>query len=92
MYTRTCIYRHMYTHAYIYKHVYTHVYIINLSIQEFLRDPEDPGVLLDETRDLGLVVCRGTAVVLVCPTQGMEEIANPFTIDDDDEDEDEDEE
>lgn len=23
-------------------------------------------------------VCRGTAVMLVAPTQGMEEIANPF--------------
>ena len=41
-------------------------------------DPEDPYKLLDETRDLGLVVCRGTAVVLVAPTDGMEEIENPF--------------
>ena len=46
--------------------------------KEYLRDPEDPSVLLDDMRDLGLVVCRGTAVVLVCPTDGMEEIANPF--------------
>ena len=27
---------------------------------------------------LGLVVCRGTQVSLICPSDGMEEIANPF--------------
>lgn len=32
----------------------------------------------DQTRTLGLIVCRGTAVTLVAPTTGMEEIANPF--------------
>jgi U6 snRNA-associated Sm-like protein LSm7 len=32
----------------------------------------------DQTRTLGLVVCRGTAVTLIAPTTGMEEIANPF--------------
>ena len=41
-------------------------------------DPDDPLKLTDETRRLGLVVCRGTAVVLVCPVDGMEAIANPF--------------
>ena len=30
------------------------------------------------TRTLGLVVGRGTSVVLVCPTDGMEAIENPF--------------
>jgi hypothetical protein len=30
------------------------------------------------TRPLGLVVCRGTQVSLICPADGMEEIANPF--------------
>ncbi|EDO41002.1 predicted protein [Nematostella vectensis] len=45
---------------------------------EYLRDPDDPLKLSDETRQLGLVVCRGTAVVLVCPMDGMEAIANPF--------------
>ena len=29
-------------------------------------------------RELGVVVCRGTSVTLVCPREGMEEIANPF--------------
>ena len=33
----------------------------------------------DKTRTLGLTVARGTAVVLVGPVEGSEEIANPFT-------------
>lgn len=43
-----------------------------------LTDPDDPFKLTDETRQIGLAVCRGTAVVLVCPVDGMEPIANPF--------------
>ncbi|XP_043690676.1 sm-like protein LSM7 [Telopea speciosissima] len=46
---------------------------------EFLRDPDDPLKTTDQTRTLGLIVCRGTAVMLVSPTDGTEEIANPFT-------------
>ncbi|XP_071941278.1 U6 snRNA-associated Sm-like protein LSm7 [Antedon mediterranea] len=45
---------------------------------EFLRDPDDPYKLTEDTRILGLVVCRGTSVVLICPAEGMEPIANPF--------------
>jgi len=41
-------------------------------------DPDDPYKLTDDTRQLGLVVCRGTSVVLICPVDGMEAIANPF--------------
>lgn len=41
-------------------------------------DPADPYKLTDETRELGLVVCRGTQVSLISPTDGMEEIENPF--------------
>uniref|UniRef100_A0A182QZG3 U6 snRNA-associated Sm-like protein LSm7 n=1 Tax=Anopheles farauti TaxID=69004 RepID=A0A182QZG3_9DIPT len=44
---------------------------------EFLRDPDDYK-LADDTRHLGLVVCRGTSVVLICPQDGMESIQNPF--------------
>ena len=40
--------------------------------------PDDPFKITDETRNLGLVVCRGTAVVLICPADSMETIANPF--------------
>ena len=42
------------------------------------RDPDDPYKLTQDTRHLGLVVCRGTAVTLICPMDGMESIANPF--------------
>ncbi|KAJ8306672.1 hypothetical protein KUTeg_015713 [Tegillarca granosa] len=45
---------------------------------EYLRDPDDPYKLTEDTRNLGLVVCRGTSVVLICPADGMEAIANPF--------------
>ena len=41
-------------------------------------DPDDPYRLSEETRSLGLTVCRGPSVMLVSPTDGMEEIANPF--------------
>ncbi|CAG7636387.1 unnamed protein product [Allacma fusca] len=45
---------------------------------EHLRDPDDPMRLSEDTRPLGLVVCRGTSVVLICPADGMEQIPNPF--------------
>ena len=45
---------------------------------EYLRDPDDPYKLTDDTRQLGLVVCRGPNVMLICPQEGMEPIANPF--------------
>ncbi|XP_023712111.1 U6 snRNA-associated Sm-like protein LSm7 isoform X1 [Cryptotermes secundus] len=45
---------------------------------EVLRDPDDPYKLTEDTRMLGLVVCRGTSVVLICPVDGMESIPNPF--------------
>jgi len=50
---------------------------------EYLRDPEDPLRITDTTRSLGLVVCRGTAVMMVSPTSGTEEIANPFSQEED---------
>ncbi|XP_053981892.1 U6 snRNA-associated Sm-like protein LSm7 [Hylaeus volcanicus] len=45
---------------------------------EYLKDPDDPYKLNRDTRMLGLVVCRGTSVVLICPVDGMESIQNPF--------------
>ena len=45
---------------------------------EYLRDTEEPYKLAEDTRSLGLVVCRGTALVLICPLDGMEAIPNPF--------------
>ncbi|EKU22098.1 U6 snRNA-associated Sm-like protein LSm7 [Nannochloropsis gaditana CCMP526] len=55
--------------------------LINLVLdesKETLRDPLDPYRLTDETRELGLVICRGTQVSLISPVEGTEEIANPF--------------
>jgi len=43
-------------------------------VQEVLRDEEGN----EATRSLGLVVARGTLLVLVSPVDGSEEIANPF--------------
>eukprot|EP00729_Bicosta_minor_P004030 gene4030-8940_t len=59
--------------------------LVNLVLDnttEYLRDPEDPFRLSDETRTLGLSVCRGTQVVLICPMDGMEAIENPFLAED----------
>jgi hypothetical protein len=38
----------------------------------------------ESSRSLGLVVVRGTLLVLVSPVDGSEEIANPFVQQDDD--------
>ncbi|CAI4229505.1 unnamed protein product [Auanema sp. JU1783] len=45
---------------------------------EYLRDPENPSCVSEETRSLGLIVARGTAVTVVAPSDGMEQIDNPF--------------
>lgn len=45
---------------------------------EFLQDPEDPSVITDKQRKLGLIVARGTAVTVINPFDGTQEIENPF--------------
>jgi len=45
-------------------------------------DPDDPYKLTNDTRNLGLIVARGTTVVAICPVDGMEQIANPFVAQD----------
>ncbi|KAK4386764.1 Sm-like protein LSM7 [Sesamum angolense] len=55
--------------------------LLNLVLDEaieFLRDPDDPLKTTDQTRPLGLIVCRGIAVMLVSPAEGTVEIPNPF--------------
>lgn len=56
--------------------------LLNLVLDEaieFQRSAEDILTVTDETRPLGLVVCRGTAVMAVAPTAGAEVMAsNPF--------------
>ncbi|KPL97578.1 U6 snRNA-associated Sm-like protein LSm7-like protein [Sarcoptes scabiei] len=41
-------------------------------------DPDDPFKITDFSRQLGLVVCRSSTIVSICPVDGMESIANPF--------------
>ena len=53
--------------------------LLNLVIEdatEYSRDTEDS----QKTRKLGLVVCRGPAVTVVCPENGHEAIQNPFIL------------
>ncbi|CAI5736526.1 unnamed protein product [Hyaloperonospora brassicae] len=55
--------------------------LVNLVLDdciEFVRDPSDEYRITDETRQVGLVVCRGTSVMLVSPMEGTTEIPNPF--------------
>ncbi|TYZ63674.1 hypothetical protein PybrP1_012213 [[Pythium] brassicae (nom. inval.)] len=55
--------------------------LVNLVLDdcvEFLRDPADAASVTEQTRNVGLVVCRGTSVMLISPVDGTEEIANPF--------------
>ena len=47
--------------------------------KEYLRDAKDPLRITDETRDIGLIVTRGTSVMVVSPVDGLKEIENPFT-------------
>ncbi|XP_062226883.1 sm-like protein LSM7 isoform X2 [Phragmites australis] len=58
--------------------------LLNLVLDEAIeyeREQDDPLKLCGKTRQLGLIVCRGTAVMLVSPTDGTDEIANPFLAD-----------
>ncbi|KKY20857.1 putative small nuclear ribonucleoprotein [Phaeomoniella chlamydospora] len=43
-------------------------------VKEVMRDDEGN----ENTRSLGLIVARGTLLVLISPVDGSEEIANPF--------------
>ena len=45
---------------------------------ESIRDPQDHYKLTDKTRSIGMVVCRGTQVMLISPVEGSMEISNPF--------------
>jgi len=55
--------------------------LVNLVLddcEEMIRDSDDPYKLTNDKRNLGLVVCRGSAVMLISPQEGTEEIPNPF--------------
>ncbi|PWN46494.1 U6 snRNA-associated Sm-like protein LSm7 [Violaceomyces palustris] len=46
-------------------------------VEEVLRDPST-GELTEKTRALGLAILRGTALTVINPADGFEQIANPF--------------
>ncbi|KAJ2081385.1 Sm-like protein lsm7 [Coemansia sp. RSA 988] len=45
---------------------------------EISHDPDNPDVSTEKQRRIGLVVLRGPSIILVSPTDGSEEIENPF--------------
>ncbi|KAJ2159262.1 Sm-like protein lsm7 [Coemansia sp. RSA 552] len=45
---------------------------------ETIHDPENPDSVEEKHRQIGLVVLRGPSIILVSPTDGAEEIENPF--------------
>eukprot|EP00695_Tsukubamonas_globosa_P001318 TRINITY_DN2313_c0_g1_i1.p1 TRINITY_DN2313_c0_g1~~TRINITY_DN2313_c0_g1_i1.p1 ORF type:complete len:112 (-),score=32.80 TRINITY_DN2313_c0_g1_i1:29-364(-) len=68
-------------------------HVVNLVLdqaKEYIRDPDDSSKrklvehptdadkLMEQTRALGITVCRGTSIILIAPTDGTEEIENPF--------------
>ncbi|KYQ88921.1 LSM domain-containing protein [Tieghemostelium lacteum] len=55
--------------------------LVNITLdrtEEFIRDPQDPLTVTEQKRYLGLVVCRGSSVMMVCPTEGCQQIENPY--------------
>ncbi|KNE71998.1 hypothetical protein AMAG_15941 [Allomyces macrogynus ATCC 38327] len=46
---------------------------------ETIREITDDAII-EKTRQLGLVLARGTTIVLIAPTDGFEEIENPFVM------------
>lgn len=56
---------------------------LRLEANMLIRRPDDEGNT--STRSLGLLVARGTLLVLISPVDGSEEIENPFLQADDDE-------
>ena len=45
---------------------------------EHLRTRDDPYVLSGETRNVGVMMVRGTSIVAIAPEEGVHEISNPF--------------
>jgi U6 snRNA-associated Sm-like protein LSm7 len=56
--------------------------LVNLVLEDCVetnRDPKDSSRLVStSTRNVGTVMCKGTAVTLITPEDGFGEIANPF--------------
>lgn len=41
-------------------------------------DPKDPYKITEKTRELGLMVVKGSSVQTICPLRGFEQIDNPY--------------
>lgn len=52
--------------------------MLSVFIFDIFIDPDDSGKSTEDTRPLGLVVCRGNTIIAVCPVEGTEAISNPF--------------
>ncbi|KAL0486171.1 U6 snRNA-associated Sm-like protein [Acrasis kona] len=52
---------------------------------KWAQDPENSAMLVQVTRNLGIVVCRGTSIMYLCPVDGTYEINNPFIGDEEEE-------
>jgi len=63
--------------------------LVNLVLSDTTEYILDPSTMqpTDETRKLGLIVCRGTQVQRVVGEEGREEIENPFEGESEDEEE-----
>ncbi|KAJ2781456.1 U6 snRNP-associated protein Lsm7 [Coemansia javaensis] len=47
-------------------------------VVETIRDTDDPEAPTERQRHIGLVVLRGPSIILISPTDGSDEIENPF--------------
>ena len=55
--------------------------VLNLVLDgtvDYLRNPKDLNSLSGETRELGICVCKGATILLLCPADSIEAIPNPF--------------
>eukprot|EP01125_Pyxidicula_operculata_P001811 TRINITY_DN11656_c0_g1_i1.p1 TRINITY_DN11656_c0_g1~~TRINITY_DN11656_c0_g1_i1.p1 ORF type:complete len:127 (+),score=18.74 TRINITY_DN11656_c0_g1_i1:44-382(+) len=55
--------------------------LVNMVLEdtiEYIRSPNDPYTLTEQTRQLGVSVCRGNAIMCVYPAEGTMETDNPF--------------
>ncbi|KAK4518716.1 uncharacterized protein ATC70_008938 [Mucor velutinosus] len=54
--------------------------LLNLVLDDTIEYQKDleTGYITEKTRQLGLSVLRGTAIILISPFDGMKEIDNPF--------------
>jgi len=45
---------------------------------EHIRSQDDPYIITDKSREIGVFMVRGTSIVSVAPADAIKQIANPF--------------